>query len=166
MPSTTPLRSPTFIRPSHRLITPVRPRAISKPVLAESNSAATTSRSASGCPSANALNPATANAMTKNASQIQLSMRAGRVRGTAADGKRRRTGAADRLTTAPRLRFQGPSGAPARANGAGGRRPRSASGRLALAHHHAVVHVGVDVPRPVLGEAVDAPALEPRRPDE
>src|SRR5262245_40371147 len=160
MPSTTPPRSPTFIRPSHRLMTPVRPRAISKPVLAESNSAATTSRSASGCPSANALNPATANAMTKNASQIQLSMRAGRVRGTAADGKRGGTGAAAGSTTAPGGLFSGarePDRAPAPVKrGPAGAGPRSASGRLTLAHHDAVVHVRVDVPGTVLGEAVDA----------
>ena len=44
----TPAFSPNFINPSHRLITPASPSEISKPVLAESNSAPTTSLNASG----------------------------------------------------------------------------------------------------------------------
>ncbi len=48
--STTPPFSPIRISPSHRLITPVSPSAISKPVFAESNSAPTTSRKTSGRP--------------------------------------------------------------------------------------------------------------------
>ena len=77
MASTTPPFSPMRIRPSHRLITPVRPSAISKPVLAESNSEPTTSWKISGRPNATAWTMAAANAMRKKAAQIQLSIGGG-----------------------------------------------------------------------------------------
>src|ERR1044072_8125573 len=72
--SVIPPFSAIFMSPSHRLITPVRPSAISKPDLEESNNAATTSFNASGLLKATAETTAVTNAMRKNAAQIQLSM--------------------------------------------------------------------------------------------
>ncbi len=72
--STAPPFSPSRMIPSHRHITPVRPRAISKPVLARSKAALTIAAQTSASPATSQRPAATAKATKKNPPQILLSI--------------------------------------------------------------------------------------------
>jgi hypothetical protein len=64
--------SPTFIKPSHKVITPVRPREISKPVLALSKVLPTRAANISVSWKNSSLNKAMAKATRKKAIQMKF----------------------------------------------------------------------------------------------